>query len=248
MSGELLQTARRRLAAPAVTGGPSRWAPIRLAARAVTSDDIPRLLDEERRLTNGFGPARLAEFATGRVLLRSVMRHDRPLGRTDTGAPCIPVGLAASLTHDRALAVAVVCAAGEVASIGIDIEPEIALPRPVADVIAGDQERHVDPLRLHVIKEACFKAWSSAGGAVIGPRAITVQVGGDRFTATIADSTRSFTGHLRQWRGRALAVAIEPSHRLGGAIGASRVGGGNRETMNRESDMWTRVADPVLIV
>jgi 4'-phosphopantetheinyl transferase EntD len=89
----------------------------------------------------------------------------------DRGAPQWPAGLIGSMTHCGGYAAAALAHATDLASLGIDAEPHLALPEEVMDAVAlpGETDRldrlgirrpavHWDRL-LFSAKESVYKAW-----------------------------------------------------------------------------------------
>ena len=119
-------------------------------------------------------PRRRAEYAAGRACARAALvRLDvkpAPILSGAGGEPVWPQGLVGSLTHCEGYAAAVAARAGTIAALGIDAEPNHALPTGVlADIATPDEQAglarlpagpgvHWDRL-LFSAKEAAFKAW-----------------------------------------------------------------------------------------
>jgi enterobactin synthetase component D / holo-[acyl-carrier protein] synthase len=125
---------------------------------------VVRAVDKRRR-----------EFTTSRLCARRAFARlgvpPAPLVPGPRGAPRWPPGLVGSITHCVGYRAAAVARAGEVSAIGIDAEPNDALPDGVLAVVARPDER--TPLRamadanpglcvdrlLFSAKESVFKAW-----------------------------------------------------------------------------------------
>lgn len=121
---------------------------------------LDRLVAEERALAARLVEARRDSWVGGRVALRTALERenvDAPaIVADDRGAPAVPRGIAASISHKGSVAVALV--AREVrARIGVDVEQD-APPRVdvSARVLAEDEAG--DVLLRFSAKEAIYKA------------------------------------------------------------------------------------------
>ena len=118
---------------------------------------------------------RRREFGTVRYCARQALRKIGvpavPILPDADGAPRWPVGVVGSMTHCTGYRAAVVARSRELRSVGIDAEPDAALPAVMLDLILRDEEcvelcaladalpdRHWDRI-LFCAKEAVFKAW-----------------------------------------------------------------------------------------
>jgi 4'-phosphopantetheinyl transferase EntD len=118
-------------------------------------------------------PARREEFLTARACARAALGKlgCSPTGipAAPSGAPVWPAGLVGSITHCEGLRAAAVGRRRDLASIGIDAEPNRRLPGGVLDDVAADPERRrLRQLRIehpHIcwdrllfsVKEALYK-------------------------------------------------------------------------------------------
>ena len=99
-----------------------------------------------------------------RALLTQLGYSRAAIPKDSSGAPVWPVGIVGSLAHDDDVAVAAVGLAGDVGAVGIDVEPAVALPPGMLDLVATPREIKKlagDPLRgkmLFAAKEAVYKA------------------------------------------------------------------------------------------
>jgi 4'-phosphopantetheinyl transferase EntD len=116
------------------------------------------------------GAARIA----ARVLLARFGQGEAAIPRSlDSRAPTWPVGIVGSLSHERRVAVAAVARSVDMRSIGVDIEPDTALPREIAAYVTTPREaRRYDAAtlasrRLFVAKEAVYKAAYALDGIAI---------------------------------------------------------------------------------
>ncbi|MFF3348433.1 4'-phosphopantetheinyl transferase [Streptomyces sp. NPDC002779] len=125
---------------------------------------VARAVDKRRR-----------EFAAVRVCARRAMEKlgvaPQPLVPGDRGAPRWPEGLAGSMTHCDGYCAAALVRAGDLASLGIDAEPNAPLPDGVLAAVAlpGEAQRVLRLSRerpeirwdrlLFSAKESVYKAW-----------------------------------------------------------------------------------------
>ena len=83
---------------------------------------------EERALQAPFGDKRARTFAAGRRALRAALSEagvdvEGPILQTPRGAPLVPVGVLASVSHKDELAIAIACVDdGSGAQLGVDVE------------------------------------------------------------------------------------------------------------------------------
>jgi 4'-phosphopantetheinyl transferase EntD len=93
---------------------------------------VSRAVDKRRR-----------EFATGRVLARSLLARlgfHGPVPREEDGTPRWPDGIVGSISHSNTLCVVAVARQAEVAAIGIDTEPVSGIPEELWPRICTPQE------------------------------------------------------------------------------------------------------------
>lgn len=147
-------------------------------------------------------PGRRAEFLTTRACARrALVRMGLPAQAIPVGAdrgPVWPPGVVGSLTHSAGLRAAAVAHETAWCGIGIDVEPNQALPAGVIGIAAAGSERaELQTLRLadaavawdrllFSAKEAIFKAWFPVTGHWLGF---------DECTLSICASG-TFVGHL----------------------------------------------------
>jgi 4'-phosphopantetheinyl transferase EntD len=135
----------------------------------------PRLYPEEEAVVAQAVHKRRREFAAVRSCARRAMEKlgvpPQPVLPGERGAPRWPAGLTGSMTHCDGYCAAALVRAGDLASLGIDAEPDGPLPDGVLDTVAlpAEQERlrrlgrdhpgtHWDRL-LFSAKESVYKAW-----------------------------------------------------------------------------------------
>ncbi|GAA0430767.1 4'-phosphopantetheinyl transferase family protein [Streptomyces luteireticuli] len=140
-----------------------------------TDDPASVLFPEEADRIARAVPRRQREYATVRVCARRALGRlgyaPVPLLSSKRGAPQWPDGVVGSMTHCQGYRAAVVARAGDLASVGIDAEPNGPLPEGVLDTIALPSEKewiaalsaarpavHWDRL-LFSAKESVFKTW-----------------------------------------------------------------------------------------
>lgn len=140
-----------------------------------TDEAVARLFPEEAAVVAKAVAKRQREFAAVRVCARRALTAlglpPAPLLPGQRGAPRWPEGVVGTMTHCAGYHAAAVARAGDLASLGIDAEPDGPLPAGVLDVIALPAER--DRLAgyaaerpdvawdrlLFSAKESVFKAW-----------------------------------------------------------------------------------------
>jgi 4'-phosphopantetheinyl transferase EntD len=140
--------------------------------------DVPeaRLFPEEEAVIARAVSKRRREFATVRVCARTALARlgepPAPILPGLRGAPQWPRGVAGSMTHCEGYRAAAVARITDIATLGLDAEPNEPLPDGILDVIALDRERAQvagllasDPgavcwdRLLFCAKESVYKAW-----------------------------------------------------------------------------------------
>src|SRR5215831_163952 len=138
------------------------------------------------------GPGRRAELAAGRAVARAALAGlGAPAGPVlpgRAGQPQWPDGVVGSITHCAGYRACAVTLARDLAAIGIDAEPCLALADGLLEEVAGAAERAwlaelsaASPgvpwgRVLFCAKEAVYKAWYPRTGQRPGLRSMTVQV------------------------------------------------------------------------
>ncbi|WP_043271626.1 4'-phosphopantetheinyl transferase superfamily protein [Streptomyces sp. CT34] len=138
-------------------------------------DPASVLFPEEVPLVARAVPKRQREFATVRLCARRALGRlgiaPAPLLPDRRGAPQWPHGTVGSMTHCDGYRAAVAARSNEVASIGIDAEPNGPLPDGVLDIVSLPRERvWIRALSAHrpevcwdrllfSAKESVFKTW-----------------------------------------------------------------------------------------
>lgn len=133
------------------------------------------LLPEERAAVANAVEKRRLEYTTVRVCARAALARlglpPAPILPGERGAPGWPDGVAGSMTHCAGYRAAAVARLSEVASVGIDAEPDEPLPAGVLDAVAFGAELTMlrdltdhDPgvsfdRLLFSAKESVYKTW-----------------------------------------------------------------------------------------
>jgi 4'-phosphopantetheinyl transferase EntD len=156
------------------------------AAAAEAFHDPPdvRLFPEEQDAVAGAVDKRRREFATARACARDALAQlgfpPAPVPRRGGGAPRWPDGVTGSITHCAGYRACAVARTPDVASIGIDAEPNEATPPGVLATISDRAERAQiarlsaeepavawDRL-LFSAKESVYKTWYPLTGRWLG--------------------------------------------------------------------------------
>ena len=178
--------------------------PPEVAAAEAFDDAGPRALfpAEEAAVARAV-PKRRSEFATGRACARAALAKlglpPVPIVPGPRGAPQWPPGVTGSITHCAGYRASAVAHLSDVASLGLDAEPNGALPDGVLDRIAVARERAWLPelaaavpgvswdRLLFCAKESVYKAWFPLTRRWLGfeQAAITVDPQAGTFTAEL---------------------------------------------------------------
>ena len=157
---------------------------------ALLADEAVPLASSVVKLRRQSGAARIV----ARKLLASLGAPGAALPRSGSGAPAWPPGIIGSLAHDDEMAVAAVMRSGPIRSLGIDIEPAIALPAEIVQMVTTPGERAtygnsiLESRLLFCIKEAVFKASHPVSGVFLDFHHIEVSLE--------TRSARVCTGHV----------------------------------------------------
>ncbi|MFE7317911.1 4'-phosphopantetheinyl transferase [Streptomyces sp. NPDC057555] len=137
---------------------------------------LPRLFPQEAALVERAVAERRGEFATVRACARQALARlghaPAPILPGERGAPRWPDGVVGSMTHCRGYRAAALARAADLATLGVDAEPNGPLPgdgvaesvlRPaerahVAQLAADRPDIHWDRL-VFSAKESVYKAW-----------------------------------------------------------------------------------------
>lgn len=151
-------------------------------------------------------PARRAEFAAGRAAARRALATlglaPAAIPMAADRSPVWPPGVAGSITHADGIALAVVARTSAHAALGLDAEPDEALPEDAAGEILLPEERDrcaaaPDPGRaarlVFAAKEAAYKAQHPLSGRLLDFAALAVDWGpGDRLDARFRTAAPPF--------------------------------------------------------
>jgi 4'-phosphopantetheinyl transferase EntD len=133
------------------------------------------LFPEEEALVGDSVESRRREFTSGRYCARQALgrlgHFAAPVPKGAKGAPVWPHSVRGSITHCRGYRAAAVARASELASVGIDAEPNLPLPGGVLEAVAlpDEQIRTKELLAdapgvrwdrmLFSAKESVYKTW-----------------------------------------------------------------------------------------
>ena len=178
---------------------PRRWPWPSRSATCPTRNCFPR----KKPIIARAVARRRREFAAGRACARAALAQlgepPVPILRGPRDAPQWPAGIAGSITHCAGYRAAAAARTAGVVTLGLDAEPDEALPAGVLDVISRPQERaqlaalaaaHPDAAcwdrLLFCAKESVYKAWFPLAQEWLGfdDAEIVIDVGGT-FTARL---------------------------------------------------------------
>lgn len=166
--------------------------------------DIPDavIFPEERAAIARAADSRRREFATARACARiALTRLGRPTAAVlpgPRGAPQWPEGVVGSITHCAGYRAAAVAMARDVVSLGVDAEPNEALPdRGMLELIALDSERvRLGELAartpgicwdrlLFSAKESVYKTWFPLARRWLGFESADIHIDAEQGTFTV---------------------------------------------------------------
>ena len=181
-----------------------------VGARRIDPDDERFLFGAERALIATSASRRRHEFATGRVLLRSLLGRDVPIGAGADRRPRLPGDVVASLAHDDRMVVAAAARRSDAIAIGVDIEAYSDLEPAVASLIVRTDDEVNDPLEAFVLKEAAFKAWSNAGGRMLDHHDVRISTDRERdvFRAIVEPDNVVLTGRFTTAAESCIALVV----------------------------------------
>ncbi len=183
---------------------------VSVGVRQIDQRDVTMLFDVEQAAVFSAVDRRKCEFATGRVLLRELVRRDVAIPVADDHSPALPPGVRASLAHDDEFAVAAVSDDLSVLSLGIDVEPTNELEPELAGIILRADESGIDPHLAFTLKEAAYKAWSNRGGRLLAHHDIRITLAGSQFAAEVVGDGIILPGQFTSAAGRWLALVVVP--------------------------------------
>ena len=187
--------------------------PPEVATAEAVDDAAPAVLfpAEEAAIARAV-PKRRSEFATGRACARAALAKlglpPVPIVPGPRGAPQWPPGVTGSITHCAGYRASAVARLADVASLGLDAEPNAPLPDGVLERIAVAQERAWLPelaaavpgvswdRLLFCAKESVYKAWFPLTGRWLGfeQAAVTVEPQSRTFTARLLEPAEACDG------------------------------------------------------
>ncbi|WP_324752429.1 4'-phosphopantetheinyl transferase family protein [Roseovarius sp. Pro17] len=154
---------------------------------------------------------RRLEFTAGRVAARQAMAElglpPQPVLQAPDRAPLWPTGMIGSIAHCDRVCIAAIALSGTARSIGIDIEPDTALPADLEQIICTPNERRwldrhplADRDRLAKLifscKESVYKAQYPLTGEMIGFEMVEIQPDLARHSFLALPSKKSVFGRL----------------------------------------------------
>jgi len=157
------------------------------------------LFPEEVRSLGQAVEKRRHEFVTGRACARRALERlglpASPIPSGPRGEPLWPPGVIGSITHCAGYRACAVARTTDLTSIGIDAEPNSALPDGVLEQVAFGPELHLvataAPVRMDRLlfsaKEAVFKAWFPLMKKWLGfeDAELSIDLGGQSFRAQL---------------------------------------------------------------
>lgn len=223
-----------------------RILPPAAAAAELFGDEPGELFPEEEAAIARAVGKRRREFTSVRVCARRALaalgQPPAPLVPGERGAPHWPAGITGSMTHCDGYRGCVAARTADLASVGLDAEPNDVLPDRVDRVVVLPAERaHVAALAascravcwdrlLFSAKEAVYKAWFPVTGRWLGFEQATVEFaasgngddGGDgvtqgTFTARllVPAPVPAFTGRWLCSGAHVLALCLVPNDATG---------------------------------
>ncbi|MFG1696061.1 4'-phosphopantetheinyl transferase [Nonomuraea sp. NPDC049309] len=208
-----------------------------VAVESRDDDDLDGVLfPEEEALVARAVDKRRKEFAAARICARRALallgRPPVPILSGSRGEPLWPDGIVGSITHCAGYRGAVAAVRSDVASIGIDAEPDGPLPDGVLDAVALPEESalvreragqdgvHWDRL-LFCAKEAVYKTWYPLTGRWLGFEEARIDLVADPVPAVAAPAPGAAPvsgagGGTGGVRGSFSARLLVPGPQLGG--------------------------------
>jgi 4'-phosphopantetheinyl transferase EntD len=209
---------------------------IAVEARDDATDAV--LFPEEELVVGRAVPKRRREFTTARMCARAALLQlgfpAVPIPSGERGEPLWPDGVVGSITHCDGYRACAVARSSEIVTIGIDAEPNAALPEGLLGDIARPEERpslrrlaselpevHWDRL-LFSAKESVYKAWFPLAKRWLGfeDAVIAIDAATGAFTASLlVEGPPLADGPLRELSGGwiirdgiiATAIAVIPA-------------------------------------
>lgn len=186
--------------------------------------------EEEAALAQAVDKRR-REFTTVRACARRALGRlglpPAPIPPGQRGAPTWPAGVVGSMTHCDGYRACAVARAEDVLTIGLDAEPNAALPPGVLDIVSDDEERawiakfaaaepHISWDRLlFSAKESVYKAWFPLTRRWLGFEEATITVDPIRRTfdarLLVPGPVTGFTGRWLADNGLVLTAICLPA-------------------------------------
>lgn len=155
-----------------------------IAVEAREDETEACLFPQEELVVGGAVEKRRREFTTARMCARAALGQlgfpPAPILTGERGEPLWPKGVVGSITHCEGYRACAVARSSKIVTVGIDAEPNAALPPRLLDDIARPRERpgllrlrsefpqvHWDRL-LFSAKESVYKAWFPLAGCWLG--------------------------------------------------------------------------------
>jgi len=182
------------------------------------ADEEVELYPEERALVAKAVKKRQREFGVGRACARRALAElglaPQAILSGESREPLWPAGIVGSISHDRALGVAVVGRAERFLGFGVDVEPDEPLTSEVAARIWTPEEATAAAASgvippgsaaklVFAIKEAFYKCQFPLTQSYLGFHALRVTLGRETFDAELVTSVGAFARGRRfsgQWR------------------------------------------------
>ncbi|MCA0045790.1 4'-phosphopantetheinyl transferase superfamily protein [Mesorhizobium sp. B283B1A] len=159
---------------------------VRTGCRMIRGGDEAHLLPAEAQSIPARQPAMRRASGAARWIAHGLLAEigvgDVAILRAPSGAPAWPGGVTGSLAHDDEIAVAAVAPLGDVASLGIDVEPALPLPDELLALVAIPADRtgaaplHLASRILFSAKEAVYKAAYPLDREILGYEDIAVDL------------------------------------------------------------------------
>jgi 4'-phosphopantetheinyl transferase EntD len=218
--------------------------PLAMAEEAFVDPPEASLFPEEEAVVARAVLKRRREFTTARFCARAALARlgvpAAPILPGPRGAPTWPAGIVGSMTHCAGYRAAVVARGGDLATVGVDAEPNEPLPEGVLDAVTVADERvwlpellaeHPDVCwdrLVFSVKESVYKAWFPLTGRWLdfAEAVVTVDPKEGTFAARLlvpgpVHAGRPIPGFTGRWLARdgllvtAIALAGKPDPALG---------------------------------
>ena len=152
---------------------PQIWVDCRVIAAgdelALLPEEAESIASHAPHVRRASGAARIA----GRALLARLGLPDHAIPKSASGAPVWPDGVLGSFAHEQEVAVAAVARSGDIAALGIDVEPAEPLPSELQALVLTKREQAQLPRAswsgrlVFAAKEAVYKAIAALDGTLL---------------------------------------------------------------------------------